>query len=123
MALPDITPPDSNHLLISDPQQGLKSETPAEQKQEQELLCYSEAISATSSKSMDIRPRVFDGISKQYLLVDTGSQCSVTKATPSDVPRTDVLLETMFFMLLLTIASNQTWPQKSVWLIDHWSSF
>ena len=68
--------------------------------QEQNTYTYQEAISAAASGNRDVRPRVLDGISKQYLLVDTGSQCSVTKPSPEDKLRPDLRLEAVDGSLL-----------------------
>ena len=87
MPLPDLVQSDSSNLIISDTKPSLKSENSPE------VISYPEAISATASGDMDIRPRVFDSISKEYILVDTGSMCSVTKPSSSDALRHDLLLE------------------------------
>ena len=99
MPLPDISIDTTEDLLLSDPpdpilQPSLTSDPPTNQKKE-ETYTYSEAISAAASGNMDIRPRVFDGISKKHLLVDTGSMCSVSKPTSTDVLRSDLLLESV----------------------------
>ena len=50
---------------------------------------------ATLDSSVDIRPRVWDTVSKSWTLVDTGSQVSVLKPSQGDVLRPDLLLESV----------------------------
>ena len=91
MPLPELLQPDSPNLLLS----GSKlCQNPSEIKKP-EVISYSEAISATMSGETDIRPRVYDSISKDYLLVDTGSMCSVTKPASNATVRPDLLLESV----------------------------
>ena len=59
-------------------------------------MSFPEAVASTlKSNDIDIRPRIYDGITKEWILIDTGSQCSVTKAKPEDSIRPDILLETV----------------------------
>ena len=58
-------------------------------------MTLTEALSESSSGRVDIRPRVFDGISQRWCLVDTGSEVSCLPPEPGDAPRPDILLETV----------------------------
>ena len=89
LPLPDLVQPDSQNLNLSGPKLSQNSDKPPD------IITYTEAISATASGSVDIRPRVFDNISKEYILVDTGSMCSVTRPASSDALRHDLLLESV----------------------------
>ena len=92
MPLPDILPDTDEDILLSDPKYCQASEN----QSEPEIMTYVEAISAARAEpTADIRPRIFDGVTQEWILLDTGSQCSVTKATPSDKIRPDLKLETV----------------------------
>ena len=66
MPLPDLVPPDSTNFNVSDAKPSLNSDI-----KPPEVISYSEAISAAVSGDIDIRPRVFDNISKEYILFET----------------------------------------------------
>ena len=67
MPLPEILP-DSQDLLLSDSKQASLSE----EVEVPGTFCYSETIAASvKSQEFDIRPRVLDKISKEFILVDT----------------------------------------------------
>ena len=50
---------------------------------------------AISNPEVDIRPRFYDNLSKQYILVDTGAQVSCCPPSPSDKIDPTVILETV----------------------------
>ena len=77
MPIPDLQV-DSEDLLFSDPRP-----CPIPEVIQPEIISYPEAISAAASQEkVDIRPRIYDGKTKDYILLDTGSMCSVTKPLP-----------------------------------------
>ena len=95
MPLPDLPDITEEHLLLSgtNSKPSHNSETPA-YNNKPEIISYSEAmIAAASNDKLDIRPRIYDKITKQYLLLDTGSMCSVSRPRETDVLRPDLLLE------------------------------
>ena len=49
-----------------------------------EIIAANE-INESIGKDVDIRPRVFDHISKDFVLIDTGSMCCVVKPEKDDV--------------------------------------
>ena len=44
---------------------------------------------------MDIRPRFWDKVANEWVLVDTGAQVSATKKRPGDIIDPDIQLETV----------------------------
>ena len=91
LPLPEVI--DADNILVSDSKLSQPPETSPEPP---DVLSFPEAIaSAIKDEKLDIRPRIYDGITKEWILLDTGSQCSVTKASPDDVARPDLLLETV----------------------------
>ena len=87
LPLPELS--DNEDLLISD------SKTRPISESSSEIITFNEAIAAASLTNVDIRPRIFDKITNQWILLDTGSQCSVTKPGPNDHLRPDLLLESV----------------------------
>ena len=86
--LPDFIPDIDEDLVLSGPKQGQNSDL------QEEILSYSEAVAAAqSTEKVDIRPRIYDNIRKDWILIDTGSQCSVSKPTPNDTINKDICLE------------------------------
>ena len=70
-----------NNLPVSDTE---PSQIQNETKPDLTVIPTEEVAAATIDESVDVRPRVHDGISKEWVLVDTGSQCSVLKPGPDD---------------------------------------
>ena len=62
-----------------------------------EIVPASEIASASLDLSVDIRPRIYDGVAKSWTLVDTGSQVSVLKPGPEDRIQPHLRLEVMRF--------------------------
>ena len=91
MPLPDLT---DNNLLLPDAKAVPNSENkPDIPPKPLDFISYPEAVAAAVKNKTDLRPRIFDKKTNQWILIDTGSQCSVTKAQPDDVLRPDLLLE------------------------------
>ena len=60
-----------------------------------EVVPTHEVFSASLDETVDIRPRVWDNITKEYVLVDCGSQVSVLKPSPDDIVTPGLKLETV----------------------------
>ena len=61
-----------------------------------ETLSAYEALSHEDGiNNIDIRPRVLDSNTNEYTLLDSGSQCSVIKPDPGDVPDPSISLESV----------------------------
>ena len=98
----ELPHPDLSDLLLSEPKQSQeKPRLLPEQSvnKNENVIAPQEIASAVADASVDIRPRIFDGASKEFILLDTGSQVSTTKPGPNDV-----IMEKM--SLLMTIAEN-----------------
>ena len=96
--LPDCEYVLPKDLIISD-QTKQKPESGSEflsnmKKQELEVIPAHE-VAAASTDEVDIRPRVWDGVSKSWILVDTGSQVSVFPPSPDDVVQPHLKIETV----------------------------
>ena len=87
-----------DHPSISD--QWSQNSKIQEEKSDYEIVPSHEVFAASLDDSVDIRPRIWDGIAKAWTLLDTGSQCSVLKPSPSDVINPHILLETVDGSLL-----------------------
>ena len=91
MPLPDLI---DHNLLLTDTKAVPSSETKPEiQPEPPDFISYPEAVIAALKNKKDLRPRIFDKETNQWILVDTGSQCSVSKAQLHDVLQPDLLLE------------------------------
>ena len=63
---------------------------------EEDILPTSQAsLCALQDQDIDIRPRFWDSLSKQWILLDTGAQVSVTMPGPHDQVDPSVILETV----------------------------
>ena len=52
-------------------------------------------MAAVQAEDIDVRPRFWDKIAQQWVLVDTGAQVSVTFPSPTDKVDPTVMLETV----------------------------
>ena len=58
-----------------------------------ETIPPEEVFAATLDPEVDVRPRIFDNSTGSWTLVDTGSQVSVLKPSPTDRVNPGLLLE------------------------------
>ena len=58
--------------------------------------------SAADPEQVDIRPRYYDKLSKQWIMFDCGSQVSAIAKSPGDVPTPHLLLEAVDGSILPT---------------------
>ena len=81
MFQPDYLIQDIQDLPVSDlkPCQSNKNETV-----KYEVIAPDEVAASSLDDNVDIRPRVYDNATQEWVLVDTGSQVSVIKPGPND---------------------------------------
>ena len=60
---------------------------------EDDILETHHALAAVQAEDIDVRPRFWDKIAQQWVLVDTGAQVSVTFPSPADKVDPRVMLE------------------------------
>ena len=96
MYLPDIIIQDTQDSSISDDTKQCQNITQIPPPNLQyEIVPAHEVSAASTDTSVDIRPRVRDGISNEMVLIDCGSQVSVVKPGPEDTVKPHLKLETV----------------------------
>ena len=76
-------------------------------KIEPEVIPTHQAFAAQLDQQVDIRPRFFDKNSNQWILLDTGAQCSCAPPSPQDSPDPNLAVEAVDGSLMTCYGRKQ----------------
>ena len=103
MPLPKLNDQDTQDIPYISDHESKQSQT----KVIPEVIPTHQAFAAVVDDQVDIRPRFFDKESKQYVLLDTGAQCSCAPPTPGASPDPSLAVEAVDGSLMTCYGRKQ----------------